>query len=69
MTHPIVSTTPPERRREMADRQIASLTRQATAAEADGAYTDAERIYQAVVDWDFWADYGVTPDQFAETNE
>lgn len=69
MTHPIVTTTPPERRRQMADRQIASLTRQAQAAEADGAYTDAQHIYDAMGDWDFWATYGVTPDEFAEANQ
>jgi hypothetical protein len=69
MTHPIVSTTPPEQRRKMADRQITSLTRQAAAAEADGAYSDAQRIYGAIADWDFWADYGVTSDQFAEANQ
>jgi hypothetical protein len=69
MTHPIVSTTPPEKRREMADRQIASLNRQAAAAEADGAYTDAQRCIDAAADWDFWATYGVTPDEFAEANQ
>ena len=59
---------PPERRRELADRQIASLRRQSVVLEGEGAYSEAQRAVDAAAEWDFWAVHGVTPDEWDEAN-
>jgi hypothetical protein len=57
-----------ERRRAVADEHIASLQRHSRQLVREGAYRDAQEADEAAAAWDFWAAYGVTPEQWDAAN-
>lgn len=56
----------PESRRAFADQRIADLTRYARANEDEGDAYEAQAASEEAGSWDFWATYGVTPEQWDE---
>lgn len=53
-----------QRRRLVADEQIASLSLHSRTLEREGRYREAQEAVDAAADWSFWAVYGVTPEQW-----
>ena len=53
-------------RREIADRHIASCTRNSEIAEKEGDYRSAAAWDDEVAEWDFWAIHGMSRKDYDE---
>lgn len=58
------TTTNEARRRATADKHIARLNLHSRTLEREGRYREAQEAVDAAASWDFWAVYGVTPEQW-----
>lgn len=65
---PTIVTDAEARRRVQANKRIEEMTRCAARAEAEGRYRDAQDYTDAAADWEFWATWGVTPEQWDAAN-
>jgi hypothetical protein len=57
------------RRRAIADEFIASLSLHSRSLEREGRYREAQEAIDAAADWDFWAVYGVKPEQWEDAQD